>query len=230
MPKPRPILATCRPMCPVPTRPRTRPRRSTRSYPVERVATSSRSGQAASSSSPTREPTNTLRTFTPGPSPAGGGAPRTGSGVLDSSALTPAASRASRRRADSSASASAANTVRGIGCPWSRVLGPAQTTRRSALQPGGARCYAAAVEQGRARDERLLEAGLILSSELSLPLTLQRIVELAAEITGARYGALGVLGADGTITAFITTGVSEAERAAIGHIPVGRGILGVLIQ
>ena len=92
------------------------------------------------------------------------------------------------------------------------------------------RCYAAAVEQGRARDERLLEAGLILSSALSLPLILQRIVELAAEITGARYGALGVLGPDGTITEFVTTGVSEAERAAIGHLPVGRGILGVLIE
>src|SRR4029450_862701 len=86
------------------------------------------------------------------------------------------------------------------------------------------------MERGMARDERLLEAGLILSSELSLPVTLQRIVELAAEITGARYGALGVLGRDGVITAFITTGVSDAERAAIGHIPVGRGILGVLIS
>jgi signal transduction histidine kinase len=81
-----------------------------------------------------------------------------------------------------------------------------------------------------ARDERLLEAGLILSSELSLPLILQRIVELAAEITGARYGALGVLGRDGGISEFITTGISDTERAAIGHIPVGRGILGVLIN
>jgi two-component system, NarL family, sensor histidine kinase DevS len=86
------------------------------------------------------------------------------------------------------------------------------------------------MERGLARDERLLEAGLILSSELSLPVTLQRIVELAAEITGARYGALGVLGRDGVITEFITTGVSDAERVAIGHIPVGRGILGVLIN
>ncbi|HEX6677244.1 MAG TPA: GAF domain-containing sensor histidine kinase [Actinomycetes bacterium] len=86
------------------------------------------------------------------------------------------------------------------------------------------------MKRGRARDERLVEAGLILSSELSLPVTLQRIVELAAELTGARYGALGVLGRDGTITEFITTGVSDAERAAIGHIPVGRGILGVLID
>jgi len=85
------------------------------------------------------------------------------------------------------------------------------------------------MERGRAGDERLVEAGLILSSGLSLPVILQRIVELAAEITGARYGALGVLGPDGTITEFVTTGISPAERAAIGHIPVGRGILGVLI-
>src|SRR5215217_1658939 len=80
------------------------------------------------------------------------------------------------------------------------------------------------------RYERLLETGLTLAAELSLPAALQRIVELAAELTGARYGALGVLGRDGTITEFITTGVSEAERAAIGHIPHGRGILGVLIS
>jgi signal transduction histidine kinase len=80
------------------------------------------------------------------------------------------------------------------------------------------------------RTERLLEAGLALSSELSLPVILQRIVDLAADLTGARYGAIGVLGPDGTITEFITTGVTEAERAAIGHLPVGRGILGVLIE
>jgi signal transduction histidine kinase len=80
------------------------------------------------------------------------------------------------------------------------------------------------------RYERLLETGLALAAELSLPAALQRIVELAAELTDARYGALGVLGRDGLITEFITTGVSDAERAAIGQIPVGRGILGVLID
>jgi signal transduction histidine kinase len=80
------------------------------------------------------------------------------------------------------------------------------------------------------RYERLLEAGLTLAAELSLPAALQRIVELAAELTGARYGALGVLGRDGTISQFITTGVTAEQRAAIGHIPVGRGILGVLID
>jgi signal transduction histidine kinase len=80
------------------------------------------------------------------------------------------------------------------------------------------------------RYERLLETGLALAADLSLPATLQRIVELAAGLAGARYGALGVLGRDGVITEFITTGVTAAERAAIGHIPVGRGILGVLID
>jgi signal transduction histidine kinase len=80
------------------------------------------------------------------------------------------------------------------------------------------------------RYERLLDAGLALAADLELPAILQHIVELAADLTGARYGALGVLGRDGTITEFITTGVSERQRAAIGHIPVGRGILGVLID
>ena len=92
------------------------------------------------------------------------------------------------------------------------------------------RCYPPVTMGWRERNERLLEAGLALSSELSLPATLQRIVDLAADLTGARYGALGVLGRDGTITEFITTGVTAAERAAIGDIPVGRGILGVLID
>jgi two-component system, NarL family, sensor histidine kinase DevS len=80
------------------------------------------------------------------------------------------------------------------------------------------------------RYERLLEAGLVLAGDLSLPATLQRIVELAADLAGARYGALGVLGRDGAITELITTGVSQADRKAMGHVPHGRGILGVLIH
>jgi hypothetical protein len=48
------------------------------------------------------------------------------------------------------------------------------------------------------RYERLLEAGLALAADLSLPATLQRIVELAAGLTGARYGALGCWAATDT--------------------------------
>ena len=85
-------------------------------------------------------------------------------------------------------------------------------------------------QPGADRNAKLLQVGLALSSELSLEAVLQRIVDLAAEVTGARYGALGVLGPHGDITEFVTTGVTEEERRAIGHHPVGRGILGVLIR
>lgn len=80
------------------------------------------------------------------------------------------------------------------------------------------------------RNEMLLESGLILLSELSLEAVLQRIVDLAVRVTGARYGALGVLGPDGLISRFITVGVTEEQRSAIGHPPIGRGVLGVLIS
>jgi len=82
------------------------------------------------------------------------------------------------------------------------------------------------------RDHRdvLLEAGLALSSELSLPAVLHRIVELAMELTDARYGALGVLGPGDRIIEFVTVGVTPEERQAIGHPPTGRGVLGALIS
>jgi len=76
----------------------------------------------------------------------------------------------------------------------------------------------------------LLEAGLTLASELSLPIVLQRIVDLAAQVTDARYGALGVIGEGGELVEFITTGLSAKQRRAIGALPRGRGILGLLIK
>ena len=80
------------------------------------------------------------------------------------------------------------------------------------------------------RAERLLETGLALASELSLPALLQRIVEIAVELSGARYGALGVLAADSVhLSDFITAGLTSAERNAIGLLPTGKGILGALI-
>ena len=80
------------------------------------------------------------------------------------------------------------------------------------------------------RAERLIDSGLTLTSELSLEAVLRRIVHLAIEITGARYGALGVLDPDDRIREFITEGVSDEERAAIGDPPTGKGVLGVLIH
>jgi len=77
----------------------------------------------------------------------------------------------------------------------------------------------------------LVDAGISLSSELSLDALLQRIVDVAAQLTGARYAALGVVDPSGMLLErFLTTGLSPAERAAIGNEPIGRGVLGVLIH
>lgn len=82
----------------------------------------------------------------------------------------------------------------------------------------------------RDRKDMLLEAGVTLASELSLPIVLQRIVDLAAQVTDARYGALGVIGEGDTLIEFVTTGVSARQRQSIGSLPTGRGVLGLLIH
>ncbi len=77
----------------------------------------------------------------------------------------------------------------------------------------------------------LVDAGIALSGELSLDALLQRIVDTAAQLTGARYAALGVVDASGRrLERFRTTGIDDETRAAIGDEPVGRGILGVVIR
>src|SRR4030088_567105 len=80
-----------------------------------------------------------------------------------------------------------------------------------------------------ARATRLLESGLALSSELALDILLQRTVELAADLTDARYAALGVV-QDGQLLDFLTTGLTPDERRAIGDLPRGNGVLGELIE
>ncbi|MHB1137810.1 MAG: GAF domain-containing sensor histidine kinase [Microthrixaceae bacterium] len=77
---------------------------------------------------------------------------------------------------------------------------------------------------------RLLDAVLSVGGELDLPTVLQRIVTAATDLVDARYGALGVLDESGTfLVEFVTCGVDDDERAAIGDLPRGRGILGHLI-
>ena len=77
----------------------------------------------------------------------------------------------------------------------------------------------------------LVDAGIALSSELSLDALLQQLVDTAAKITGARYGALGVIDRTGAaLESFVTSGIDDDTRAAIGELPKGRGILGVLIR
>lgn len=78
--------------------------------------------------------------------------------------------------------------------------------------------------------EVLLEAVLGIARGLELPHTLRAIVQAAARLVDARYGALGVLGRDGTIEEFLVEGLSDEEREAIGPYPKGAGILGLLIR
>jgi GAF domain-containing protein len=77
----------------------------------------------------------------------------------------------------------------------------------------------------------LLSAGIALSSELSLNALLQKTVEAAAELTGARYAALGVIdqGRSG-LERFVHTGIDRETSQTIGDLPRGRGILGLLID
>jgi signal transduction histidine kinase len=77
----------------------------------------------------------------------------------------------------------------------------------------------------------LLDIGIAVSAELSLDGVLERIVEAAAELTGARYAALGVIDRSGTgLERFVTSGIDDETRTTIGDPPHGRGILGVLIS
>jgi signal transduction histidine kinase len=76
----------------------------------------------------------------------------------------------------------------------------------------------------------LVEAGLALASELDLDALLQRIADLAREVVGARYGAVGVVGEDGLLLRFVYSGVDQDTADKIGDLPQGRGLLGVLLE
>lgn len=89
--------------------------------------------------------------------------------------------------------------------------------------------------EAAARDQEqlsaLLDAVQIVTSDLELPEVLNRIVSAACELVDARYGALGVIGHDRErLIEFISSGISDRRRAAIGQRPCGRGVLGLLIS
>ena len=68
-------------------------------------------------------------------------------------------------------------------------------------------------------------------AELDLDVVLERVLDSAQELTGARYAALGVLDESRSeLSQFITRGIDPATHAAIGALPRGRGVLGALIE
>jgi signal transduction histidine kinase len=87
-----------------------------------------------------------------------------------------------------------------------------------------------AVGRGREQLGALVEAGKVLAAERSLDAVLQRIVEVACRLLQAQYGALGTLDVAGKLDRFVTTGVDEEQRARMGPLPTGHGILGVVVR
>lgn len=86
------------------------------------------------------------------------------------------------------------------------------------------------IVEGRDRLDGLVEAMLVVTSGLELDDTLRTIVHTAIELVDAQYGALGVRGEGHDLVEFIYEGIDEATHERIGHLPEGRGVLGVLID
>ncbi|HET7482747.1 MAG TPA: GAF domain-containing sensor histidine kinase [Actinomycetota bacterium] len=76
----------------------------------------------------------------------------------------------------------------------------------------------------------LVDAGLSLAADLDLDSLLQRVADLAREVIGARYAAVGVVREGGGLAEFIFSGIDRAQADEIGDLPHGRGVLGVLIE
>ena len=84
------------------------------------------------------------------------------------------------------------------------------------------------MEEGRLR--ALLDAGQALTAELDTDAVLRRLLDVARELTGARYAAIGVLDAGRErLERFLTAGLDDAAHTQIGDLPHGRGLLGALI-
>src|SRR3954447_5330962 len=95
------------------------------------------------------------------------------------------------------------------------------------------RTISEASKRQRRQNEELLAlhgAGLDVTAELSLDAVLNKVVERARTLVGARYGALSVVNDDGSIQTFLTSGVTPEQRAKIGPPPVGHGLLGVVLR
>lgn len=88
-----------------------------------------------------------------------------------------------------------------------------------------------AASTGEAWVRRLLDVGRTLVTELDQRAVLDLVLEAAREITGARYAALGILNDQRSeLAQFLTLGVDDETHRAIGNLPRGRGVLGVLIE
>ncbi len=86
-------------------------------------------------------------------------------------------------------------------------------------------------DRSRARAlEALNQAALAIGRALDLDQTLQQIVDSARDLLGARYAALGVFNSDRVLERFVFSGISPEAVRRIGHFPLGRGLLGAVLD
>ena len=89
---------------------------------------------------------------------------------------------------------------------------------------------AVALEQKRQQLQAVNTAGLALTSELDRDQVLQRVADQARAVANAKYAALGVFNEEGAVETFTTSGITPEDRALIGPLPRGLGLLGHLQQ
>ncbi|WP_231972178.1 GAF domain-containing protein [Mycobacterium sp. E3251] len=75
---------------------------------------------------------------------------------------------------------------------------------------------------------QLLQVAIEIGSDLELDAVLHRILAAAIGMTGARYGAIGVWSSEGTLASFVHSGMDADTVGLVGHLPVGKGVLGAL--
>ena len=93
------------------------------------------------------------------------------------------------------------------------------------------RSRALASSRAQERLTALLDAVMAVTADLELAEVLTRIVRSGCELVDAKYGAMGVLGPDREhLVEFVSRGLTEEEHEAIGDLPSGRGVLGLLIH
>lgn len=99
-----------------------------------------------------------------------------------------------------------------------------------AAESGSAGARSTRAAAFRAKRDQVIDAMLTVTSDLDLETTLRAIVRSGMSLVDARYGALGVLGDDRDLSAFIHEGIDGRAREKIGPLPSGRGVLGLLID
>ena len=90
--------------------------------------------------------------------------------------------------------------------------------------------YRQELEERNRQLEALNQAAIAIAGELSLDKVLQKIVDSARELVGAKYGAMGVSNADGQMEVFVYGGMTVEEAVKIAHLPRGLGLLGAIVR